>query len=87
MTVAAQDEVLEALDGFSGALYRPGDDGYEDARRVFNGMIDRHPGVIAQCRGTADVVAAVNVARNSGLEIAVRGGGHGVAGHAVCEGG
>ena len=87
MTVAAHDEVLEALDGFSGALYRPGDDGYEDARRVFNGMIDRHPGVIAQCRGTADVVAAVNAARDSGLEIAVRGGGHGVAGHAVCEGG
>lgn len=65
----------------------PGDDGYEAARRIWNGMIDRRPAVIARCTGVADVMAAVRFAREEGLPVAVRGGGHGVAGRAVCDDG
>jgi FAD/FMN-containing dehydrogenase len=72
---------------FSGSLLLPGDDGYETARRVHNGMIDRRPSVIARCVGTADVVNALDLAIKHGLEIAVRGGGHNVAGRAVCDDG
>jgi FAD/FMN-containing dehydrogenase len=72
---------------FSGSLIQPGDDGYEDARRVHNGLIDKRPALIARCLTTADVVDAVNLAREQGLEIAVRGGGHNVAGKAVTDGG
>lgn len=63
------------------------DDGYEVARRVWNGMTGRKPALIARCTGVADVVASVNFAREHGLLVVVRGGGHGVAGHAVCDGG
>lgn len=72
---------------FSGRLRSPGDEGYEDARRLHNGLIDKRPGLIAQCLTTADVVDAVNLGRELNLEIAVRGGGHNVAGRAVTEGG
>jgi FAD/FMN-containing dehydrogenase len=72
---------------FSGHLLRPGDDGYEEGRRVWNGMYDRRPALIAKCASTADVVLAVGFARERDLLIAVRSGGHGVAGHAVCDGG
>ena len=75
------------IDGFAGAVQAPGDDGYDAARRIWNGDIDRHPAVIARCTGAADVVAAVRHARARGLPIAIRGGGHAVAGHAVCDGG
>ena len=61
---------------FSGQVLRPGDEGYEDARKVHNGLIDKRPALIARCRGTADVVDAVDFARMHGLEVAVRGGGH-----------
>src|SRR5688500_8822882 len=70
---------------FSGSLIQSGDDGYEDARRVHNGLIDKHPALIARCLTTADVVDAVDLARE--LEVAVRGGGHNVAGKAVTDGG
>src|SRR5919112_3377693 len=79
--------VQEFAANFRGELIRPGDDGYSDARAVFNSMIDRHPALIARCTGTADVIAAVNFARNNELVVAVRGGGHSVPGYAVCEGG
>ena len=72
---------------FSGALLAPGDHGYEDARLVHNGLIDKRPALIARCHGTADIVDAVRFARDAGLEISVRGGGHNVAGRAVTEGG
>ncbi|MCA1694951.1 MAG: FAD-dependent oxidoreductase, partial [Actinobacteria bacterium] len=72
---------------FRGELIRPGDDGYDDARTVFNSMIDRHPALIARCTGVTDVIAAVNFARDNELMVAVRGGGHSVPGYAVCEGG
>ena len=79
--------VQEFATTFRGELIRPGDDGYSDARAVFNSMIDRHPALIARCTGTADVIAAVNFARDNELVVAVRGGGHSVPGYAVCEGG
>src|SRR5262245_32385868 len=72
---------------FRGELLLPTSPGYHAARNVWNGAIDRHPACIARCRGVADVVAAVRFARERGLEIAVRGGGHNVAGTAVCDGG
>src|SRR5262245_15367243 len=63
----------------------PADAGFDEARGTFNGMLDKHPAVIVQCRSTADVVAAVGAARAAGLPIAVRGGGHSVAGHCVAD--
>ncbi|MFC6887065.1 MULTISPECIES: FAD-binding oxidoreductase [Actinomadura] len=70
-----------------GPVLRPGDAGYDAARRVWNGRIDRRPGLIARCAGAADVAAAVRFAREGGLELSVRGTGHNVTGRAVTEGG
>src|SRR5947209_6219212 len=80
---------LDALEKtFSGELLRQGDDGYDEARAVYNGMFaDRRPAVVARCRTTADVAAAVNFAREQGLLVAVKGGGHSIAGFSVCDGG
>jgi FAD/FMN-containing dehydrogenase len=75
------------IDGFRGWLIRPDDADYDIARAVWNGAIDRRPRLIARCLGTADVVAAVRFARDHALEIAIRGGGHNVAGTAVCDDG
>src|SRR6266511_5271998 len=80
-------ERIEALSGsFSGQLLQFGEL-YEEARRVHNGLVDRRPALIARCQGTADIVDAVHLARETGLEISVRGGGHNVAGRAVTDGG
>ena len=68
-------------------LIVPGDDEFDEARSVWNGMIDRRPALIAQCSGVADVIAAVNFARTHGLLVAVRGGGHSWPGHSVCDDG
>ncbi len=76
-----------SLDGFKGFVLRPGDDGYEQARSIWNGVIDRRPAFIAQCRVTSDVAAAVRFGVRHGLPIAVRGGGHSIPGLSVCEGG
>ncbi|TJV43188.1 MAG: FAD-dependent oxidoreductase, partial [Mesorhizobium sp.] len=73
--------------GIRGEVLRPGDEAYDEARRIWNGMIDRRPALIARCTGTADVIACVNFARAEGLPLAVRGGGHNVAGSAVCDDG
>ncbi|MFP4560962.1 MAG: FAD-binding oxidoreductase [Thiohalorhabdus sp.] len=81
-------EALEAfVGGFHGEPIRPGDADYDGARRIWNGMIDRHPALIARCRGTPDVMAAVDLAREHGVPLAVRGGGHNVAGSSLCDGG
>jgi hypothetical protein len=72
---------------FRGALLRPSEEGYDEARRIWNGAIDRHPVLIARCAGADDVVEAVLFAREHDLLVSVRGGGHAVAGHAVCDGG
>ena len=83
-----QSESVNALaKSFGGRILRPGDAGYDEARRVHNGMIDKHPAVIARCSGTADVADAVKLGRQLGLEIAVRGGGHNVAGRATVDDG
>ena len=81
----------DAVDGlaraFRGELIGPDDPGYEQARRVWNGLIDKRPALIARCTGAADVMAAVNFARTHNLPLSVRGGGHNVAGKALCDDG
>src|SRR6202451_2634012 len=68
-----------------GDVIRPGDPGYDEARSVYNGMIDKHPAAIARCRDVADVIACVRFAREHDVEIAVRGGGHNAAGLGVAD--
>jgi len=70
-----------------GTVAAPGDPSYDDARRVWNGMIDRRPALIVSCVGVADVIAAVQFARRHNILVSVRGGGHNVSGNAVCDGG
>ena len=72
---------------FGGLLLKPADAGYEEARKVHNGLVDKRPALIVRCRGVADVMDAVNLTRGLGLEVAVRGGGHNVAGRATIDGG
>lgn len=82
------EETIGALRAsLRGALLLPTDAGYEEARRIWNGMIDRRPGLIVQCAGEADVMAAVRLAGVHQLLVSVRGGGHNVAGNAVCQDG
>jgi FAD/FMN-containing dehydrogenase len=70
---------------FRGPILERGDPGYDDARKLWNGMHDRYPALIARCSGTADIVAAVSFAREEGIRLSVRGGGHNVAGTAVID--
>ena len=77
----------QAISGFRGSVLAPGNPGYDAARSVWNGAIDRRPALIAQCVDRDDVVAAVRHARECDLLVSVRGGGHGIAGHAVNDGG
>ena len=79
-------EAILSLPGFSGTLMQPGGADYDDARRVFNGLIDSKPALIARCASTGDVAAAVRYARANNLTVSVYGGGHGVTGSAVAEG-
>lgn len=72
---------------FRGALLRSGEEGYDEARRTWNGAIDRSPALIARCAGADDVVEAVRFAREHDLLVSVKGGGHSIAGHAVCDDG
>jgi FAD/FMN-containing dehydrogenase len=79
--------VREFAKNLSGPLLLPADEGYADARAVWNRMIDRRPAVIARCATVDDVVTAVCFGREHDLLISVKGGGHNVTGHAVCDGG
>src|SRR3984957_11101902 len=81
------DAVADAATAFSGQFLEPTDAGYDEARRVHNGLVDKRPALIAKCCGVVDVVDAVNLTRKLGLEVAVRGGGHNVAGRATIDGG
>src|SRR5438128_10508302 len=81
---AAVDHLAQS---FSGRILRDGDTSYDDARSIFNAMLDRLPALIARCATTQDVVAAVNFARERDLLVSVKGGGHAPTGHAVCDGG
>ena len=83
----AQSTVDELRAGFDGELILPEDSRYDEACKVFNSMIDRRPAVIARCASADDVVATVNLARESDLEVAVRSGGHSVAGLSICSNG
>ena len=86
--VAVDAAAVEGLkQGVRGQVLQPGDAGYDDARAIWNGLIDRRPALIVQCSGTADVVDAVNFARDHELLLSVKGGGHNVAGNAVNDGG
>lgn len=87
-TLDLPPEALQSFKaGFKGRLLSADDAEYEASRKVWNAMIDRRPGLIARCTGTVDVVQAVRFARQHGLLCSVRGGGHNIAGLAVCEGG
>ncbi len=86
--VLVDDAAVQELSmAFGGPLLRPGDEDYDSAREIFNGMYDHRPALIARCGGVADVIAAVGFARDSGLEVAVKAGGHGVPGYASCDDG
>lgn len=85
MITSSKIDQLKAT--FRGGLFSPGDNGYDDARRIWNAMIDKHPALIARCTSASDVVSAVNFARDNSLLLAVRGGGHNVAGSALCDDG
>ena len=73
--------------GLRGELLRPGESGYDSARKIWNAMIDKRPAMITRCAGAADVIRSVNFARDHGLLLSVRGGGHNIAGNAICDGG
>ena len=82
------ERVIEEFEAtLRGELIRSGDEGYDEARVVYNAMIDKHPGILVRCAGVADVISAVNFARTNSLLVAVRGVGHNVAGNSVCDGG
>ena len=80
-------DVTDLEQQIRGTLVRPGDDDYDTARSVWNGMIDRRPALVVRCAGTADVIAGLRFAREHGLVVAVRGGAHNVAGFGTCDDG
>lgn len=83
-----QQDVVQGLKAtLRGPLLQPGDAGYDEARQIWNAMIDKRPAMIVRCADTADVRASVGFARQHGLALAVRGGGHNIAGNALCDGG
>ncbi|RPJ65521.1 MAG: FAD-binding oxidoreductase [Acidobacteria bacterium] len=87
MSILSADAVAQLRSGIRGAVLTPGDPGYDPARTIWNGMVDRRPALIVRCAGVSDVRRAVAFGREQKLTIAVRGGGHHIAGSAVCDGG
>ena len=86
MATTQEEPVAALAEDFGGELIQPGEPGYDDARAIYNGMIDRRPAVIARPAGAADVIAAVRYARQHELPIGIRSGGHSVAGHSLPDG-
>src|SRR4051794_21191241 len=82
----SDDLLVPTIPGFTGSTLAPGQPGYDEARRVFNGIIDRHPALIARCAGAEDVAAVVRHAVAIGREVTVYGSGHSVTGSAVADG-
>lgn len=82
-----EDRIAEFAGKIGASLIRPGDTSYESARQIWNELVQKHPGAVLKCRGTSDVVAAVNFARDNNVLVSVRGGGHNVGGRALCDGG
>jgi FAD/FMN-containing dehydrogenase len=87
MTKLQATKIQELKGSFRGEILLPSDDTYESARKIWNAMIDKHPALIVRCAAASDVVRAVNFARDNGLVLAVRGGGHNIAGNAMCDNG
>jgi FAD/FMN-containing dehydrogenase len=87
MTTATLNEIKSLKQLLEGTLIVPGDSAYDEARSIWNSMIDRKPGIIVRCRTEADVMHAVTYARANQLIVSIRGGGHNIAGYAVCDGG
>jgi FAD/FMN-containing dehydrogenase len=87
MTNLPASKIEELKSGFTGELLLPSDGAYDNARQIWNAMIQKRPAVIARCATTSDVVRAVNFARDNRLLLAVRGGGHNIAGSAICDDG
>ena len=87
MTTIDRAAIETLAANFAGELIQPDDPGYDAARQIWNGHIQRRPALIARCRGVADVIAAVRFGREHDLPASVRGGGHAVAGHAICDDG
>jgi FAD/FMN-containing dehydrogenase len=87
MSTSLDDTLGTLKENIRGELILPDSPNYDEARTIWNAMIDKRPAAIVRCAGVADVVAAVNSARNSGMTLAVRGGGHNIAGTAMCDGG
>ena len=85
--VIKEPAVEELKAGLRGKLIQPGDEGYDQARQVHNGMIDKQPGLIARCVDVADVIRCVNFGRENGITVAIRGGGHNAGGLGICDGG
>lgn len=86
-STAVENAVQTLAPRLEGTVLTPSSPGYDDARRIWNAMIDRRPALIARCASVADIQHAIRFARDHGLPIAVRGGGHNIAGSAICDGG
>ena len=87
MATSNSANVEELRNGFKGKVITPGDREYEESRKIWNGMVDKRPAIIARCAGTQDAVKAVNFARDNGIQLAVRGAGHHIAGNSLCDDG
>ncbi|MEX3825176.1 FAD-binding oxidoreductase, partial [Paraburkholderia sp. BR14262] len=87
MSSLSSESIATLKSALRGEALQPGDAAYEEARQIWNAMIERRPALIVRCRGCADVRQTVALARESGLPLAVRGGGHNIAGSALCDGG
>src|SRR6516162_638841 len=83
--MVSQADMTAFKTSLRGATFTPGEPGYDAARVVFNRIVDRRPAIIVRCAGAADVIACIGFARKQGLPVSIRGGGHSIAGKAICD--